>query len=52
MIPLAIVGCGGMGCRHLLGLKELAGSGLCNLELVAVCDLRADNAERLADDAE
>lgn len=50
-IPLAIVGCGGMGGRHLLGLKELYDSGLCNVELAAVCDLRRDNAERLADNA-
>ena len=50
-IPLAIVGCGGMGGRHLLGLKELYDSGMCNVELVAVCDPRRDNAERLADDA-
>jgi predicted dehydrogenase len=51
-IPLAIVGCGGMGGRHLLGLKELYDSGLNNVELVAVCDLRRDNAEYLADKAE
>ena len=53
-IPLAIVGCGGMGGRHLLGLKELqtAGDGLNNVELVAVCDLRRDNAEYLAENAE
>jgi predicted dehydrogenase len=51
-VPLAIVGCGGMGGRHLLGLKELYDTDLCNVELVAVCDLRRDNAERLADDAE
>jgi predicted dehydrogenase len=51
-IPLAIVGCGGMGGRHLLGLKELNDTALCNVELVAVCDLRADNAEHLADEAE
>ncbi len=51
-VPLAIVGCGGMGGRHLLGLQELHNSGLCNVELVAVCDVRRDNAERLADDAE
>jgi predicted dehydrogenase len=43
-----------MGGRHLLGLKELrtAGSGLNNVELVAVCDLRHDNAEYLADQAQ
>jgi predicted dehydrogenase len=51
-IPLAIIGCGGMGGRHLLGLKELYDSGLNNVELVAVCDLRRDNAEYLADKAE
>ena len=51
-LPLAIVGCGGMGGRHLLGLKELYDSGMCNVELVAACDLRQDNAEGLADDAE
>ena len=51
-VQLAIVGCGGMGGRHLLGLKELYDSGLSNVELVAVCDLRRDNAEYLADNAE
>jgi predicted dehydrogenase len=51
-IPLAIVGCGGMGGRHLLGLKELRDSGLNNIDLVAACDLRRDNAEHLADEAE
>jgi len=51
-IPLAIVGCGGMGGRHLRGLKELHDSGLGNIELTAVCDLRADNAGYLADLAE
>jgi predicted dehydrogenase len=51
-IPLAIVGCGGMGGRHLLGLKELAETEVCNVELVAVCDLRRDNAQHLANEAE
>lgn len=51
-VPLAIVGCGGMGGRHLLGLRELDDSGLRNVELVAVCDLRRENAEYLADNAE
>ena len=51
-LPLAIVGCGGMGGRHLLGLKELLESGMSNVELVGCCDLRRDNAERLADEAE
>lgn len=51
-IPIAIVGCGGMGGRHLRGLHELYASGQSNVELVAVCDLRYDNAASLADDAE
>jgi predicted dehydrogenase len=51
-IPIAIVGCGGMGGRHLRGVAELYGSSHCNIELVAACDLRRDNAEHLADDAE
>ena len=50
-VRLAIVGCGGMGGRHLLGLKELVDSGLCNVELAAACDVRRENAEHLADDA-
>ena len=41
-----------MGGRHLLGLKALYESPYCNVELVATCDLRRDNAERLADEAE
>ena len=51
-IPMAIVGCGGMGGRHLRGVQELYGSRLCTIELVACCDLRRDNAEHLADEAE
>lgn len=51
-IPIAIVGCGGMGGRHLYGLQELQLSGMSNVELVAACDLRRDNAEHLADEAE
>ncbi len=50
-VPFAIIGCGGMGGRHLLGLKELADAGSSNLELVAVCDLRRDNADHLAQQA-
>ena len=48
-VPLAIVGCGRMGGRHLLGLKELYDSEMCNVELVAVCDLKAEHATHLAD---
>ena len=41
-----------MGGRHLFGLGELYDTDLCNVELVAVCDLRPDNAEHLAGRAE
>ena len=50
-LKLAIAGCGGMGGRHLLGLKALQQSGMNNVELVAVCDLRPDKADRLAANA-
>ena len=51
-IPLAIVGCGGMGHRHMYGLTELTNAGLSRFELVAACDPWTSNAESLADDAE
>jgi predicted dehydrogenase len=50
-IPIAIVGCGGMGRRHLRGLVHLAASSHSNVELVAVADLNQDNANFLADEA-
>ncbi len=50
-VRLAIVGCGGMGRRHLAGLAELARSDHNTLDLVAVCDLNQSNAADLADEA-
>jgi predicted dehydrogenase len=50
-IPIAIVGCGGMGRRHLRGLQHLGASSRSNVELVAVCDLNQDNANFLAAEA-
>ena len=50
-VRLAIVGCGGMGRRHLAGFAELARTEHRNLDLVAVCDLNRQNAEDLADEA-
>ncbi len=47
----AIVGCGGMGRRHLAGLGELKSNALDVIDLVAVCDLNSQNAEDLADEA-
>lgn len=51
-IRLAIVGCGGMGHRHLRGLGELRAAGISSLELVAACDPVEANAASLADQAE
>ncbi len=50
-IPIALIGCGGMGRRHLRGLARFAGSTRCNIDLIAVCDLNQDNANFLADEA-
>ena len=51
-IRIALVGCGGMGTRHLYGLAELAKTPFANVELAAVCDIRPENAERAAGEAE
>jgi len=50
-VSIALIGCGGMGRRHLRGLAVLAGSSQANVELVAACDLNLDNANFLADEA-
>ncbi len=51
-IRLAIVGCGGMGHRHMYGLAELHRAGWTQFNLVAACDPVSDNAESLAAQAE
>jgi predicted dehydrogenase len=43
--PLCLVGCGGMGHRHILAYKELEDSGIGNIELMAVCDLNPNSAD-------
>jgi predicted dehydrogenase len=50
-IRLAIVGCGGMGHRHLYGLAELHRAGWNQFQLVGACDPVRGNAESLADQA-
>ena len=50
-LRLAIVGCGGMGRRHLAGLSELERCVGHLVELMAVCDLNEANANDLADEA-
>ena len=51
-LKLALVGCGGMGTRHLYGLRELAQTPFNNVELCALCDLNRDNAELAAKEVE
>lgn len=51
-IKYAAVGCGGMGRRHLRGMAELYKSPQNNMELVAACDLKEEQANLLADEAE
>ncbi len=51
-IRMGLLGCGGMGTRHLYGLRELAGTPSNNVELCALCDIRRENAELAADEAE
>jgi predicted dehydrogenase len=51
-LPVCLVGCGGMGGRHISGYAALAGTGLSNIDLVGVCDLRPELAARAADTAE
>jgi predicted dehydrogenase len=50
-IPIALIGCGGMGRRHLRGMAHVARSSHASVELVAVCDLNQENAEFLAGEA-
>jgi predicted dehydrogenase len=50
-VRTGIVGCGGMGRRHLAALAELARAGERAVDLVAVCDLNEQNARDLADEA-
>jgi predicted dehydrogenase len=50
-LRFGLIGCGGMGRRHLAGYAELLRSDFCNVDLVAVCDLNEQNAEELADEA-
>ncbi|MCC7368348.1 MAG: Gfo/Idh/MocA family oxidoreductase [Chloroflexi bacterium] len=51
-VKIGLVGCGGMGRRHLRGLARLAQSSFANVELAAVCDLNQENANFLADEAQ
>lgn len=51
-ITTALVGCGGMGRRHLRAYAALRGVGLDRFEVAAVCDTRREAAEEAATLAE
>ena len=51
-ISTGLVGCGGMGRRHLRAYAALRGVGLDRFEVVAVCDPRREAAQEAADLAE
>ena len=51
-VPICVIGCGGMGHRHILAYKELEDSGIGNLDLVGVCDTQPENAARGAREVE
>jgi predicted dehydrogenase len=51
-VKYAAIGCGGMGRRHLRGMAALQGASFCNMELVAACDVKREQAELLAGEAE
>ncbi len=49
MLRLGLVGCGGMGCRHIGGLARLRAIGQPTWDLVGVCDLFPESSARAAD---
>ena len=51
-VPICVVGCGGMGHRHILAYRALEDSGCGNVEIAAVCDVQEDNAEFAAAEVE
>src|SRR4029079_18263257 len=50
-LGIALIGCGGMGRRHLRGMAKLAATSHANIDLLAVCDLNQENAWLAADEA-
>ena len=51
-VRIALVGCGGMGRRHLAGIAELSRTDHNNVILSAVCDLDERKSAALADEAQ
>ncbi|MDQ3808722.1 MAG: Gfo/Idh/MocA family oxidoreductase [Chloroflexota bacterium] len=50
-VAIGLIGCGGMGRRHLRGLAELTKTSHANMDLVAVCDPDQANAGFAAEEA-
>jgi predicted dehydrogenase len=48
-VALALVGCGGMGRRHILGMKRLQSVNRMKFDLAAVCDVIPTSADSMAD---
>ncbi|MBA3872109.1 MAG: Gfo/Idh/MocA family oxidoreductase [Anaerolineae bacterium] len=49
---MGLIGCGVMGRRHVIGMKQLKAAGKLNFDLVAVCDIMPANLLKMADHAE
>lgn len=49
---MGLVGCGVMGRRHVIGMKQLKAVGKLNFDLVAVCDIMPENLQKMGDHAE
>jgi predicted dehydrogenase len=49
---LGLVGCGGMGGRHVLGMKKLQAARQMKFDLAAVCDVVPENGKRAGEQAE
>lgn len=52
MLNMLLVGCGMMGARHARGIGELQRVAPVAVRLAAVCDVRREAAEKVADEAE
>jgi len=52
MLNMLLVGCGMMGARHVRGIGELQQVAPVTVRLAAVCDVRREAAEKVADEAE
>ena len=51
-VPICLVGCGGMGHRHILAYRTLEDTGISNVDLMAVCDIREENSQFAAREIE